>query len=90
MYLISPNFGIKMMTTSEPLNTAFIEFLSTVPVTRLKQNLVNVFVVFIKYHYSDSFPDFTDDFLNHFAVPMNFLYRIEEAIEAATEKSTNA
>jgi len=51
---------------------------------------MNVFVVFIKHHYSDSFPDFTDDFLNDFPVLMNFLYRIEEAIEAATEKSPNA
>jgi hypothetical protein len=78
------------MTTSEPLNIAFIEFLSTVPVTRLKQNLMNVFVIFIKHHHGDSFPDFMDDFLTDFEVLINFLYRIEEAIEAATEKSPNA
>jgi len=69
---------------NDPLNTAFAEFLSTVPVTRLKQNLMKVFTTFVKHHYRTDFPDFTDDLLADFDHLLDLLYNIEEAIEWAS------
>lgn len=69
------------MPTKDELSLAFAEFLSTVPVARLKQNLIKIFLEYLKDWNPDNDFVFTEHFLSDYGSLLDFLYRIEEVIE---------
>ena len=69
------------MSANDELYLAFVEFLSTVPVARLKQNLIKIFFEYLKHRNPDNDLVFTEHFLNDYGSLLDFLYRIEEVIE---------
>ena len=71
------------MIINESLTKAFNDFLSEVPASRLKQNMVKLLMDFLKQNNKEGLPGFMDDLYTD----LIFLFVLLDSIDKETDQS---
>ena len=69
------------MIIPETLNAGFVQFISSVPVSRLRQNTSKVLSSYLKNECTEGLPDFMDDFLTDLMAFFELLDIIDKEID---------
>jgi hypothetical protein len=69
------------MTITEPLRAEFVRFLSTVPVRRLKQNMIKVLSSYLDHNSQEGLPEFMDDLLTDLMAFFDLLDIIDRQVD---------
>jgi len=73
---------IETMLISQPLQEEFSDFISNVPASRLKQNMIRVLLTYLSHECPTGLPEFMDD---HF-IDLVFLFDFLDNIETGSTK----
>jgi hypothetical protein len=78
------------MRINKALQKVFSEFLSTVPVARLKQNMTRVLLTYLKHESPDGLPEFMDDHFKDLNYFFEFLDNILKEMPRRTKMSSSS